>query len=83
MEALSQTPRTRVRRAPHRAVTETPTCCTEYLMRRFSATSRSRTIGRPTVIPMGYGRDGDRLYLHGSTGSRLMRSLAGGPLPRA
>ena len=32
--------------------------------------------GQPLVIPMTYGRSGNRLYLHGSTGSRLMRLLA-------
>jgi nitroimidazol reductase NimA-like FMN-containing flavoprotein (pyridoxamine 5'-phosphate oxidase superfamily) len=36
--------------------------------------------GHPVVIPMLYGRDGDRLFLHGSTGSRLLRGLdAGAP----
>jgi uncharacterized protein len=34
--------------------------------------------GRPVVIPMLYGRDGDELYLHGSVASRLQRTLAGG-----
>ena len=34
--------------------------------------------GRPIVIPMLYGRDGDSLYLHGSVASRLLRDLAGG-----
>jgi uncharacterized protein len=33
---------------------------------------------RPLVIPMLYGRDGDRLYLHGSVASRLQRTLANG-----
>jgi hypothetical protein len=32
----------------------------------------------PVVIPMLYGRDGDRLLLHGSTASRLMRGGAKG-----
>ena len=32
----------------------------------------------PVVIPMLYGRDGDRLLLHGSAASRLMRSSARG-----
>lgn len=30
---------------------------------------------QPYVIPMVYGRDGDRLLLHGSVASRLMRAL--------
>jgi uncharacterized protein len=33
---------------------------------------------RPVVLPMAYARDGDRLLLHGSTASRLMRLLAEG-----
>jgi hypothetical protein len=32
----------------------------------------------PFVIPMGFARDGDRILLHGSTGSRLMRQIAQG-----
>ena len=34
--------------------------------------------GQPYVIPTGYGRAGDTLYLHGSTASRMLRTLAGG-----
>jgi len=34
--------------------------------------------GQPYVIPMSYVRVGDRLLLHGSGGSRLMRTLADG-----
>ncbi|WP_197036124.1 pyridoxamine 5'-phosphate oxidase family protein [Fischerella sp. PCC 9605] len=34
--------------------------------------------GQPFVIPTAYGRVGDRLYIHGSTASRMMRSLAQG-----
>jgi uncharacterized protein len=33
---------------------------------------------QPYVIPMGYGRDGDRLYIHGSTASRMLQSLEKG-----
>jgi nitroimidazol reductase NimA-like FMN-containing flavoprotein (pyridoxamine 5'-phosphate oxidase superfamily) len=32
--------------------------------------------GAPVVLPTGYGRDGDTLYLHGSTGSASMRAAA-------
>ncbi|MCA0294722.1 MAG: pyridoxamine 5'-phosphate oxidase family protein [Actinobacteria bacterium] len=32
----------------------------------------------PLVLPIGFARDGDRLLLHGSTGSRWLRVLAGG-----
>jgi hypothetical protein len=34
--------------------------------------------GQPFVIPMGYGRDGDQLILHGSVASRALRVLAQG-----
>jgi nitroimidazol reductase NimA-like FMN-containing flavoprotein (pyridoxamine 5'-phosphate oxidase superfamily) len=34
--------------------------------------------GRPFVIPMTYARDGDRLLLHGSVASRLLRALDDG-----
>lgn len=34
--------------------------------------------GHPVVLPTGFARDGDRLIIHGSTGSRWMRILAGG-----
>jgi uncharacterized protein len=32
----------------------------------------------PFALPCGYAREGERLLLHGSTGSRLLRSLAAG-----
>ena len=34
--------------------------------------------GQPFVIPMAYGRKGDRLYLHGSPVSRLLKTLQQG-----
>jgi uncharacterized protein len=34
--------------------------------------------GQPYVIPTGYGRVGDTLYLHGSAASRMLRNLAKG-----
>lgn len=34
--------------------------------------------GSPVVIPTGYGRDGDTLYVHGSTGARSLRTAASG-----
>ncbi|MEV6912553.1 pyridoxamine 5'-phosphate oxidase family protein [Amycolatopsis sp. NPDC051071] len=33
--------------------------------------------GAPLVIPTGYGRDGNTLYLHGSTGAKSMRDSDG------
>jgi uncharacterized protein len=34
--------------------------------------------GQPFVIPTTYARVGDRLYLHGSAASRMLRELSGG-----
>ena len=34
--------------------------------------------GRPIVIPTAYGREGNKLYIHGSMGSRMQRMLAAG-----
>lgn len=34
--------------------------------------------GQPYVLPMGYGRDGDSIVFHGSTGARPFRLLAEG-----
>jgi nitroimidazol reductase NimA-like FMN-containing flavoprotein (pyridoxamine 5'-phosphate oxidase superfamily) len=34
--------------------------------------------GEPFVIPTGYARAGDSLYVHGSAASRMLRTLAGG-----
>ncbi len=37
--------------------------------------------GAPVVLPTGYGRHGDTLYLHGSTGAATLRAAAaGGPV---
>jgi nitroimidazol reductase NimA-like FMN-containing flavoprotein (pyridoxamine 5'-phosphate oxidase superfamily) len=34
--------------------------------------------GQPFVIPTGYARSGDQLYIHGSQASRMLRTLRGG-----
>jgi hypothetical protein len=34
--------------------------------------------GQPFVIPTLYGRDGDKLYFHGSSASRMLRALEAG-----
>lgn len=37
--------------------------------------------GAPVVLPTLYARSGERLYVHGSTGSRPLREASGGGLP--
>lgn len=34
--------------------------------------------GKPVVLPVGIGRDGDHLLIHGSTGSGIFREMADG-----
>ena len=34
--------------------------------------------GKPVVIPTGYGRKDDTVYLHGSPASRMLRTLGKG-----
>ena len=34
--------------------------------------------GQPIIIPMGFGRKGDTVYLHGSIGSRLLKTIRDG-----
>ena len=70
-------PRARVRRLPDRAAYDLETIhaiLDEGLVCHVGFTSEAQ----PYVIPVNYGRDGDRLLLHGSTGSRTMQVLAGG-----
>ena len=35
-------------------------------------------VNQPFVIPMGFARDGNRILIHGSTGSRIMMSISSG-----
>jgi uncharacterized protein len=34
--------------------------------------------GRPVVVPMAYGRIGDRLYIHGAKAARFAKTMGGG-----
>lgn len=71
------TPRTRVRRLPTRGSYE-PEVVRRLLDEGLVAHVGFVHEGAPFVIPMGYARDGDRLLLHGSAASRLLRCLAAG-----
>jgi nitroimidazol reductase NimA-like FMN-containing flavoprotein (pyridoxamine 5'-phosphate oxidase superfamily) len=76
---LSETPRTQITRLPERgrtdradlyAVLDAGLICHVGLVRD----------GAPVVIPTGYGRIGDTLYLHASSGSGWARQLDGAPV---
>lgn len=71
------TERTQVRRLPKRAVYDRDAVyriLDEGLVCHVGFVAD----GRPVVIPTGYARKDDTLYLHGSAASRMLRSLAHG-----
>ncbi|KOX12740.1 flavin-nucleotide-binding protein [Saccharothrix sp. NRRL B-16348] len=74
---LSPTDRSTIKRGRNRAVTER-----EALHAVLDAALVCHLAvvvdGAPLVLPTGYGRDGDTLYLHGSTGARSLREAATG-----
>jgi hypothetical protein len=64
------TERTRLRRLPERAAYDRETV-NAILDEGFVCHVGFVVDGQPYVIPTGYARAGETLYLHGSTGSRL------------
>ena len=74
---IERTPRSRVRRLPQRGSYDRAVI-NQVLDEGIVAHVGFVHEGSPFVIPMGYARDGDRLLLHGSSASRLMRLLAAG-----
>jgi uncharacterized protein len=69
--------RTRIRRLPDKAVRERATLHA-VLDAGMVAHVAFVHDGHPFAIPVAYGRDGDSVLFHGSSGSRLFRLLAGG-----
>jgi len=77
-ETPASTERTRIRRLPEKAVDDVAVLRAVLDAARVAHVGFDDVDGRPVVIPTGAARDGDRLLLHGSTGSRLFRRLAEG-----
>lgn len=73
----SPTPRTRIARLPNRGDYSRETIY-GILDAAFLCHVGFIVDGQPYVIPTGYGRAGETLYLHGSAASRMLRTLAGG-----
>jgi uncharacterized protein len=74
---LQTTQRSKLRRIPQRGSQEREliyTILDEALVAHVGFVNNDR----PFVIPMAYGRKRDRLYLHGSPVSRLIKTLEGG-----
>ena len=69
-DRYQRTERTRVRRLPERATYDRATVHS-ILDEGFLCHVGFVVDGQPYVIPTGYARVGDTLFLHGSTGSRL------------
>ena len=70
----SPTARTRVVRESHRGVYDRETAY-KILDEGFICHVGFVVDGQPFVIPTGYGRAGDNLYIHGSAASRMLRNL--------
>ena len=70
---LSTTERTRLRRVRERARTDRDDLY-DVLDAGLVCHLGVLVDGSPRVIPTGYGRIGDTLYLHGSTGARSLRA---------
>ena len=70
--------RTRVRRIPDKQVTERAVLDAVLDAGRMAHVAVRDADGQPYVVPVAYGRDGDTVVVHGSTGSRLFRTLADG-----
>jgi uncharacterized protein len=68
------TQRTRLVREPQRAVYDRAVAY-KILDEGFICHVGFVVDGQPFVIPTGYGRVGDNLYLHGSSASRMLRNL--------
>ena len=73
-QSSAPTPRTRIVREPQRAVYDRATAY-EILDEGFICHVGFAIDGQPFVIPTGYGRCGDNLYIHGSAASRMLRNL--------
>lgn len=72
-----QTDRTKLKRLPKRGHFDRETVYA-ILDEGFICHVGFAVDGQPFVIPTGYARVGDKLYIHGSQASRMLRSLAGG-----
>jgi nitroimidazol reductase NimA-like FMN-containing flavoprotein (pyridoxamine 5'-phosphate oxidase superfamily) len=72
-----QTDRTKLKRLPKRGHFDRETVY-GILDEEFICHVGFTVDGQPFVIPTGYARAGDKLYIHGSQASRMLRSLAGG-----
>jgi len=76
METYSPTERTQVRRLPKRGVYDKAQVHA-ILDEGFLCHVGFSVDGQTYVIPTGYGRSGERVFIHGSPASRVLRSRDG------
>jgi len=74
---LLQTERTKLKRLPKRGHFDRETVY-GILDEGFICHVGFAPEGQPFVIPTGYARFDDKLYIHGSQASRMLRTLSGG-----
>lgn len=77
MDAYTPTERSQVRRLPKRAAYDKEQVYS-ILDEGYVCHVGFVAGGQPYVIPTGYARAGDRLYIHGSPASRMLRALEQG-----
>src|ERR1700675_566648 len=77
MSQFTPTERTRVTRKPDRGTYDRELIYS-ILDQAFVCSVGFIVDGQPFVVPTNYVRVGDKLFLHGSTASRLMRTLGSG-----
>jgi uncharacterized protein len=77
MQTLEKTERTTVKRLPKRADYDRDTI-NAILDEGFVCHVGFVVEGQPFVIPTGYARVDNRIYIHGSAASRMLRSLSTG-----
>lgn len=75
MDKFPETARTSLKRLPKRGVFERESVYA-ILDEAFICHVSFVTDNGPVVIPTGYGRSGDNLFIHGSAASRMLRTLA-------
>ena len=74
---MNPTKRTELRRLPNRGLHDAETIHA-ILDAAFLAHVGFNVDGQPFVIPTLFGREGEKLYLHGSAASRMLRNLQTG-----
>ena len=77
MDKISQTPRTTLKRLPQRGNYDRE-AINQILDEGFICHVGFAVDGRPFVIPTGYARMGEKLFIHGSQASRMLRTVGQG-----